>query len=371
MNGSGIAFTGLQRQYLNLKEELLDATDRVLTSGQVLDGPYVNYFERQIARYCGRKYAIAVNSCSQALIFAQGALGINGKVLIPTQSFVATLNSVVMAGNEPVFCDVDDNAIMDLEMLNYNMSSESINGIMYVNLFGNVIDYDKFKVIVNFFNPNNDIKIIEDAAQSFGAKYKGRPSGSLGDISVLSFDPTKNLPNYGSGGMILTDDNDIANICYSLRDNGKHTQHIQPGTNSKMSEVDCAQMLVKLKYFDQWQKRRTEIADFYTEHLLSYVDPILPSDDVEHAWHKYVIRTLDRHRLQVYLANSGIQTKIHYEVPLFEHELAFDYYNYARDIFRQGVAHSKESLSLPIYPEMTDAEVETVAETIVEFYAGG
>ncbi len=370
MNGSEIAFTGLQRQYQNLKQELLDATDRVLASGQVLDGQYVNYFERQIARRCHRQYAIAVNSCTQALVFAQGALGIDGKVLIPTQSFVATLNSVVMAGNTPVFCDIDEQALMDLEMLSFGLTEADIKGIMYVNLFGNILDYDKFRTVVNFFNPNGDIKIIEDAAQSFGASYNGTPSGKLGDVSVLSFDPTKNLPNYGSGGMILTDDENVASICYNLRDNGKISNHVTPGTNSKMSEVDCAHMLVKLKYFDEWQRRRAEIADFYTEHLLSYVDPILPNEGVDHAWHKYVIRLNDRHNLQTFLAKRGIQTKIHYEVPLFEHELAYDYYNYARDVFRLGTMHSKESLSLPIYPEMTDAEVETVAETIVEYYAG-
>lgn len=370
MTGSKIAFTGLQRQYQNLKEELLDATNRVLSSGQVLDGPYVNYLERQIARRCHRQYAIAVNSCTQALVFAQTALGIDGKVVIPTQSFVATLNSVIMAGNVPVFCDVDDKAIMDLEMLSYGLTEADIKGVMYVNLFGNVIDYDRFKMMVEFFNPNREIAIIEDAAQSFGATYKGVPSGKLGDVSVLSFDPTKNLPNFGSGGMILTDSDEIASICYNLRDNGKLSNHIHPGTNSKMSEVDCAQLLVKLKYFDEWQRRRTEIADFYTEHLLSYVDPILPNEDVNHAWHKYVIRLNDRHNLMNYLEKHDIQTKIHYETPLFEHELAYDYYNYARDVFRLGTTHSRESLSLPIYPEMTDAEVETVAETIVEYYAG-
>jgi dTDP-4-amino-4,6-dideoxygalactose transaminase len=189
-------------------------------------------------------------------------------------------------------------------------------------------------------------------------------------VSVLSFDPTKNLPNYGSGGMILTDDENVASICYNLRDNGKISNHIYAGTNSKMSEVDCAQMLIKLKYFDEWQRRRTEIADFYTEHLSTYVDPILPNQDVEHAWHKYVIRVHSRDNLQSHLTSRGIQTKIHYEVPLFEHELAFDYYNYSREVFRMGATHSKEALSLPIYPEMTDAEVETVAETIVEYYAG-
>jgi dTDP-4-amino-4,6-dideoxygalactose transaminase len=370
MTGSEIAFTGLLRQYQNLKEELLDATNKVLTSGQVLDGPYVNFFERHMARRCHRQYAIAVNSCSQALVFAQAALGIDGKVLIPTTSFVATLNSVVMAGNTPAFCDVDDRALLDLEQLDFGLSNSGVKAVMYVNLFGNILDYNRLRMVCEFFNPDGNIKIIEDAAQSFGASYNGIPSGKLGDVSVLSFDPTKNLPNYGSGGMILTDDENVASICYNLRDNGKISNHIYAGTNSKMSEVDCAQMLIKLKYFDEWQRRRTEIADFYTEHLSTYVDPILPNQDVEHAWHKYVIRVHSRDNLQSHLTSRGIQTKIHYEVPLFEHELAFDYYNYSREVFRMGTTHSKEALSLPIYPEMTDAEVETVAETIVEYYAG-
>ena len=368
MTGSEIAFTGLHRQYQNLKQELTAATDKILSSGQVLDGQYVNFFERQMARRCQRQYAIAVNSCSQALVFAQGALGIDGKVLIPTTSFVATLNSVIMAGNTPVFCDIDDRALLDLDQIDFGLSGAGVKAVMYVNLFGNILDYNRLRMVCDFFNPNGDIKIIEDAAQSFGASYNGVPSGKLGDASVLSFDPTKNLPNYGSGGMILTDDENVASICYSLRDNGKINGHTMPGTNSKMSEVDCAHMLIKLKYFDEWQRRRTEIADFYTEHLSTYVDPILPGPGVEHAWHKYVIRVTSRDTLINYLASRGIQTKIHYDVPLFEHEIAFDYYNYASTVFRQGTAHSKEALSLPIYPEMTDAEVEAVAEAIVEYY---
>jgi dTDP-4-amino-4,6-dideoxygalactose transaminase len=273
-----------------------------------------------------------------------------------------------MAGNTPVFCDIDDRALLDLEQIDFSLGGSGVKAVMYVNLFGNILDYDRLKMICNFFNPDGNIKIIEDAAQSFGATYNGIPSGKLGDVSVLSFDPTKNLPNYGSGGMILTDDEEVASICYNLRDNGKLSTHVQPGTNSKMSEVDCAQMLVKLKYFDEWQRRRAEIAEFYTDYLSTYVDPILPNEGVEHAWHKYVIRVSSRDTLMNYLAGQGIQTKIHYEVPLFEHELAFDYYNYSRDVFRYGTAHSKEAVSLPIYPEMTDAEVEAVAEAVVEYY---
>jgi len=370
--GSVIAFTGLPRQYQTLKHELLEATDKVLSSGQVLDGPYTMAFEQEIANRCDRAYAISVNSCTQALIFAQGVLGIgDSKVLIPTQTFIATLNSVVLAGNEPVFCDVDDNALLDIDSCDVALAGAGVEAVMYVNLFGNILDYDKLKLACKFFNPNNDIAIIEDAAQSFGASYKGRPSGSLGDISVLSFDPTKNLPNYGSGGMILTDDPDIAQRCRDLKDNGKFLGNIIAGTNSKMSEVDCGHMLVKLNYFDAWQARRTKIADFYTEHLSAYVDPMLPNDNVIHAWHKYVIRVHSRHNLETYLSKHGIETKVHYEKALHEYDLAYDYNNnYNYEAFRSAVAHSKEALSLPIYPEMTDAEVETVAETIVEYYAG-
>ena len=370
--GSIIAFTGLPRQYQTLKKELHEATDKVLSSGQVLDGPYAMAFEHAMAKRCNRAYAISVNSCTQALIFAQGVLGIgDSKVLIPAQSFVATLNSVILAGNDPVFCDVDDDALLDIDSCDIALTGAGVTAVMYVNLFGNILDYDKLRVACKFFNPNNDIAIIEDAAQSFGASYKGRPSGSLGDISVLSFDPTKNLPNYGSGGMILTDDPDIAQQCRDLKDNGKFFNHCIPGTNSKMSEVDCAHMLIKLNYFDVWQARRKEIADFYTEHLSAYVDPMLPNNDVVHAWHKYVIRTHGRAHLQFFLGKNSIETKIHYETALHEHDVACDYnYDHTYEAFKGAVAHSKESLSIPIYPEMTDAEVETVAKTIVDYYAG-
>lgn len=369
MNGYEIAFTGLPRQYQTLKSELLEATDKVLSSGRVLDGNCTELFENQIAVRCNREYAIAVNSCSQALIMSQMALGIDGKVLIPSTSFVATLNSVVMAGNVPIFCDTDDRALLDIDSYDGNLKQDGVNAVMYVNMFGNILDYNRLKTATKFFG-DQDVAIIEDAAQSFGASINGVPSGKLGDISVLSFDPTKNLPNYGSGGMILTDDPDIASLCYNLRDNGKLSNHSCVGTNSKISEVDSAHLLIKLKYFDAWQKRRAEIAEFYNEYLIPYVDPILPNKGVKHAWHKYVIRVHGRDNLKTYLESKGIETKVHYPVPLFEHDVAFNYYHYAHDIFKNATTHAKEALSLPIYPEMTDAEVEAVVENIIEYYAG-
>ena len=362
-----IPFIGIARQYQDIRDEILDASDRAYQGGQVLDGPYTQMFERQMAARCMRQYAVAVNSGTQALVFAQMATSRSEgfeNVMIPGISFVATLNSVLMAGNKPVYCDVDHNALLDIESIDYALDG-AVDTIMYVNLFGNVLDYDRLLNVARFFN--DSVMIVEDAAQSFGATYNGIPSGKLGDVSVLSFDPTKNLPNYGSGGMILTDNYDIYQACLSLRDNGKIAGHDFAGTNSKMSEADCAQMLVKLKYFDTWQRRRREIADYYADNLTDWVDVLLPNPDVEHAWHKFVMRTGNRSQMQGYLASKGIETKIHYEQPLYEHPVGWDYIDYAKDLMRGSSAHAQETLSLPIYPELTDSEVEHVVDSITSY----
>lgn len=344
----------------------MDAVDEVYLTGAVLDGEYTREFERQIAHRCNRRFAVAVNSCTQGLVFAQ-MVGIanESKVLIPTLSFAATINSVMFARNTPVFCDTDHNALIDLESMDMALNGAGVNAIMYANLFGHTVDYDKFRVQTEFFN--NNIFVIEDAAQSFGASYKGQPSGSLGDISVLSFDPTKNLNNYGSGGMILTDSPLHYGDLLDLRNNGKESDHESFGTNSKMSEADCAAMLVKLQYFDAWQARRQKIADYYTGELSEYVDVVLPDTDVTSAWSKFVIRLSERHGLKQALANNGIESKFHYDKPLFELPIGYQFIDYARELFRESTAFSRECLSLPIYPELTDSEVTRVIEVIEDY----
>jgi dTDP-4-amino-4,6-dideoxygalactose transaminase len=361
-----IPFFGVDRQYKELREEIMDAMDEVYLTGQVLDGTHTKAFEAAIAYRCNRKFAVAVNSCTQGLIFAQQTCLPGGsKVLIPTLSFAATINSVLYSELIPVFCDTDHTALLDLETMDMALSGAGVNCIMYANLFGHTVDYDKLRLQAEFFN--NNIFVIEDAAQSFGARYKGQPSGSLGDISVLSFDPTKNLNNYGSGGMILTDDHKVFETLMDLRNNGKHTDHNIVGTNSKMSEADCAAMMIKLEYFNAWQTRRQAIADYYTEQLDGYVDIVGPGPDVESAWSKFVIRLSERHGLRARLAMAGIETKFHYDKPLFELPVGFDYIDYAREVFRESTAFSRECLSLPIYPELLDYEVEQVAEAIRDY----
>lgn len=343
-----VDFFGLARQYLKLKEELAEATHSVLSTGQVLGGPNTTRFEAEMSARCGRRYAVSVNSCTQALVFAQQALNVRGNVLIPTTSFVATLNSVLLAGNNPVYGEIDINGLLEVK------SYADVNAIMYVNLFGNVLDYPELRA------KNPGIKIIEDAAQSFGASIDRVQSGKLGDISVLSFDPTKNLPNYGSGGMLLTDDRSVYGTLLDLRDNGREHSHMHMGTNSKMSEVDCAHMSIKLKYFYAWQARRREIANYYANNITLDVVPLLPNDNVTHAWHKYVIRTEKRDLLRASLFRDSVETKVHYDNALYDYPVS----PYKPAGFSMTELHKERSLSLPIYPEMTDSEVEQVVKAV-------
>lgn len=365
-----IPFFGIDRQYSNLREEILDATDKVYSSGKVLDGMYTDLFEQFMRKRAERKYACSVGSCTQALIFSLrsipemiGADKQRNKVLIPAQSFIATLNAVIEAGFDPVFCDVDPiTGLIDLNKIPVHHSE--IAAVMYVNLFGNIIDYDKLTMYRQMWAEDN-ISVIEDAAQSWGAYYRGVPSGKLGDISCLSFDPTKNLNNYGSGGMILTDDPEIWELVNDMRNNGKGNEHIASGTNSKMSEADCAQMIVKIRHFDKWQARRKEIAEYYTKELDGYVT--IPNIDmnVEHAWSKFVVHHEGRGTLIHDLDTAGIETRITYARPLHLHSLAFAFdIDNNTGILEGAEQFSRTCLSLPIYPELEDYEIEYVVDAI-------
>ena len=367
MSGLSVRFNRLDRQYQTLRKDIHDLTDKVFTSGRVLGTPggYADQFAEAIAKRCHRKFAIPVNSCTSgihialnSIIYENEGIGFS-KITIPTYSFIATLFAIPKDKLKHEFVDIDPNTgIMDLDELGNSTHQRDI--IMYVNLFGNIIDYDKMKFITEFFTNKRPPIIVEDAAQSFGSYYKGRPSGSLGDVSVLSFDPTKNLPNYGSGGMVLTDDPKLAT---NIRDHSRNSRQLptiniyrEDGNNSQMSELDCAIMLRKLDFFDAWQERRAQIARYYTDNLNETI--ITPhrfiSEDVIPNWHKYVvlfpsrrIREAVKHELE----NHYVETKVHYAVPLT---------GVIHD--NNALALSKKCLSLPIYPEMTDNEVEYVVE---------
>lgn len=379
MNGLKIPFTGTQRQYKNLRSELLAIADQVWASGRHLDGACTLMLEEALAYRCGRKYAVAVNSGTQALIFAQRALKLpyKSKVMIPAVSFVATLNSVYEADNKPYIVDTDNQGLIDLTSLPDRMGVYQVNALMVVNLYGNMVDYNKLHVLSSFFGNADDLPLIEDAAQSLGARYNGRPSGSFGDVSILSFDPMKNLNNYGSGGMLLTDNEEIYLHAQGLRDNGKVTRHILSGTNSKISELDAAILYHKLQHFDQWQKRRKEIAEYYLANLPSELRTLEIADNVDCAWHKFPVFLQHRDSLVDHLKEAGIETKVHYDIPLADYLVfaaggssPFDpgYVDYDAFIGETSRELCNTTLSLPIYPELTDEEVEYIVNSVIEFF---
>ena len=368
MNGSKSPYIDLARQYEYLKEELLEAQDLVYSSGRVMDSDRTKAFEMAMAKRCGRRFAVAVNSCTTALMFALQIVNHrpDDGVLLPSFSFVASANAVMAARRTPFFSDVDEQGLLNIDTIDRHLPDHNISTLMFVNMYGNMVDQDKLSLYTGFFNPSDNVTVIEDAAQSFGSAWKHRPSGSFGDISCLSFDPMKNLPNYGSGGMLLTDDTEYYSLAMDLRDNGKHGHHFNWGINSKMSESDCAGMLVKLGHFDLWQERRTEIAEYYNMYLEDHITIPEVSDHVIHSWHKYVIRSGERNRMRAYLSSLGIETKVHYDYTLPELDYPYPGQSEVSDYATaRELAH--EVLSLPIFPEMTDAEVETVVEAVRDF----
>ena len=366
-----IKMYGVDRQYQNLRKEILDTTDRVLSTGQVLDGEYTTRFEIEMAHRLNRDHAVCVNSATTGLVFALKSLFSSDKpgLLIPAVSYVATLNAAILSKYSNIqICDIDASGLIDLEKTNLSLGAD-IQTVMYPNLFGNTVDWDRFKIMTEFFGSDR-VRVIEDAAQSFGASFKGVPSGNMGDVSVLSFDPTKNLNNFGSGGMVLTDDGNVNEIVRNLRDNGKHTGHEMPGINSKMSEVDCAIMLIKLKKFNAWQARRTEIANYYTKELQEYLEVPQTTAGTVPAWSKYVIRARNRNTLRQHLSYNDIESKITYSRALYEEFAGRNYAPVALTGDDGWECHrfTRECLSLPIYPELYDSEVERVVKTIREYF---
>lgn len=354
MSGYQIAFTGLKRQYNNLREEILDATDKVLTSGILMDGEKTRDFEHWLAAKNKTHYAITCHSGTQALeiIAAYYRQRINirpPKILVPAFTFPASANAFIRNGWDIEFIDTDAYGNMDLEQIDL---SESFHAVLSIGLYGASVKKWHRKYVGN---------IIEDAAQHWLSDDCNR----IGHSAAISFDPMKNLGNYGNGGAVVTSDTEFFNFAQGWRNNGKNTTHAEVGTNSRMSEVDCAQLMVKARYLDEWQLRRYEIAyHWMREFEDSPVRCLVTPDNIDrHALHKFVIDVDNRDEVAQKLKWAGIETKVHYQYPL--HELpAYQQYQ-GPTILSAASSLSRRCLSLPIYPEMTDEEAEHIVNAVL------
>lgn len=361
MNGLSIPFTGLKKQYNNLRQEILDATDEVLRSGQLMDGNQTAEFENWLAKKNGVKYAVTVHSGTHALeaiaaYYLQEVQSPNPRVLIPTLTYQATANAFMRAGWDIQFIDVDHCGLFDMQQI----PEVEFHAVVLVGLYGAAITHlDNVKTWRNW--TMNDRIVIEDAAQHWLAADCRR----LGRATAISFDPMKNLACYGNGGAVVTNDSSLYRWVKSWKNNGKPTNH-DIGTNSRMSEVDCALMLVKSRYIDDWQKRRGDIATYWRDRFRdSAVRCLINRDNYhDHGYHKFVIDANQRDDLQKNLAVRGIDTRIHYAQPLHE----IDIYRQwpGPDILSKSSALARRVLSLPFYPELTDLSVEYIADQVLE-----
>lgn len=362
-NGSMIAFTGIQRQYNNLREEILHVTDQVLASGQLMNGHHTHAFETWLANKNGTKHAITCHSGTNALeIFAAYWIqheSINPPtVVLPAVSYVATANAFIRAGWDVYFADVDAYGVIDPDTIPHNLSYQAI---VLVGLYGTAMThYVRVKHWQKWVK--EDTIVIEDAAQHWLAADCKR----IGVGAAISFDPMKNLACYGNGGAVVTDIGDIANFARDFRDNGKHTGHRGTGSNCRMSELDCAAMMVKAAHLDSWQNRRQDIA---VQYIDSFKDANLRclidgTNFHNHAFHKFVIDIDNRDEVKAKLAEQGIETKVHYEYALPELSVYREYPG--PDMMGACYSLSRRALSLPIYPELNDSEVEYIIDSVLD-----
>ena len=365
MTGLSIPFTGLKKQYHNLREEILDVTDLVLRSGQIMNGNWTVEFEHWLAQRNHVRHAITCHSGTQALEIIASYVAANrpsagpNTVLVPTVSYPATVNAFMRNGWDVHFIDVDRYGIIDTERI---PQSSSYDAVCMVGLYGaSVVRLcrNKFWRGVSI----GAVPVIEDAAQH----WLSASSERVGDAAI-SFDPTKNLGNYGNGGAVITNDSDLADWAHNWRDNGRPSTWAFDGitTNSRMSEVDCAQMMIKTRYVDQWQQRREAIARHWLDRLQgSSVRALIDHTNFnDHSFHKFVVELDHRDRVQRQMTVRRIETRVHYAKPL--HELPSYRHLRGPDLLCNGSALSRRVLSLPIYPELTDLEVEYIIDQLLD-----
>lgn len=363
----------LTRQNAALKDELMQTIAAIVAKGHFIMGENVAECEREIAEACGVRFGIGVANCSDALYLAVLACGIGpgDEVITSPFTFFATAGAIARAGAKPVFCDINP--------ATYNIDPQKIEAlitqrtkaILPVHLYGQPADMDSILTVARKYN----LYVIEDAAQACGARYKEKPVGSLGDVACISFFPTKNLGAFGDAGMVVTDNPDMAERLRMLRVHGskKKYYHEILGCNSRLDELQAGILRVKFRHLAEWTARRRAIAAQYRKLLgdtpLAQAGALrLPVElpGVFHVYHQFTVATPERDRLQSHLKACGIGSAVYYPLPLHLQEVFRDL-GYQEGDFPEAERASREVLSLPMFPELTDDEAARVAQAVSEF----
>ena len=351
--------------HLNFSEMYVDsdirkAVEQVLDSGRYIKGDNLRQFEREFADFCNTKFAVGVSSGTAAILLPLMALGIKkgDEVIVPSHTFIATASPVKFLGATPVYVDIDPvTYTIDPAKLE-SAITKNTKAIIPVHLYGHPADMDPIKELAKKY----DLTVIEDSCQAHAAEYKGQKAGSIGDLAVFSFFPSKNMTVAGDGGMVTTNNEELAQKISMLRDHGRTDKYIHEmlGLNLRLSEIPAAVGRQQLRHLDEWTKSRRHAAARYTQLLAGMVETPTEAQWAKHVYHLYVIQTQDRDGLSKHLNEQGISTGIHYPVPVHKQPCmeAGDVYLPVTD------ACVDKILSLPMHPQLTDEQIEYVAEKI-------
>ncbi len=366
-----VSFGDLSREYNEISGPVNKAISKVLESGWFVLGDQLAEFEKTFASYIGTNYCVGCANGTDAITLALLALGVEygDEVITQVNTCIPTISGIVNSGTVPVFCDVlDDTLMMDSKDAASQITSKT-KAIIPVNLYGASCDFDQLKAVSEKFN----IPLIEDCAQSVGSEFNGKKTGTFGVMGCFSFYPSKNLGAYGDGGAVTTDSEEYYKKLLMLRNYGQEVRyyHSTFGINSRLDEIQAAILSTKMKYLAEWTKRRREIAMMYNEGFknTNAITTVRVSDKVESVYHLYVIKIRNREELQKHLTSKNIQTLIHYPIPCHLQK-AYAYLGFKEGDFKVAEKNAGEILSLPIYPQLKDSEIEFVIKTINDFYAG-
>jgi len=361
-----VKYVDFSLQYTNEKEQILSSLDRVLSSGQYILGSEVEKFENNFSALCGTKHAIGVANGTDALILIMKALGIGegDQVITAPNSWISSASSIALTGARPVFADVQKDQNIDPSQIERAITSKT-KAIMPVHLTGKCADMDPiFKIAEKY-----DLYIIEDAAQSVNARYKGKRSGAMGICGSFSLHPLKNLSAAGDAGIITTNSAGLAEKLYLLRNHGLKSRNevLLWGYNSRLDALQASILNFRLNKISEITEKRRRFAKLYREKLKNIV--YCPEDDEDcfDVYHLFVIQTPERDRLQEYLSDNGIQTGIHYPKPVHLQPCA-KYLDYKIGDFPNVEKQSRQILSLPIHNGLNDGDIEYVADKIIEFF---
>lgn len=358
-------FVDLKSQYHAYKAEIVAEIDAVLESTSFINGPALKEFEAQLAGHAGITHAIGCSSGTDALVLGMMALDIKpgNEVIVPDFSFIATAETVALVGATPVFVDIrPDTYNIDPDAIRAAITDKTV-GIVPVSLYGQIADMDEINAIAE----ENGLWVMEDGAQSYGATYKGRRSGTLSRIGTTSFFPAKPIGGYGDSGAVFTDDDELAGRLRMILNHGqrKRYDHAVIGLNARMDTLQAAILKVKLKHFDDEVARRQEVAAWYTAAFADFPTIATPTilDHNRSVWAQYTVRIPNRTVVQAALKEHGVPTAVHYPIPLHKQDAFAAHAQHGIEVPHTEKA-SAEVMSLPMHPFMTREDVATVADAV-------